>query len=45
MKMFNDMGVPDFKYKINYNQKTLVLDTVNDLLSEENKQRWLDKYM
>ncbi len=41
MDMFNDMGVQDFKYKINCIQKTLVLDKINDLLSEKDKQRWL----
>ncbi len=39
--MFNDMGVPDFKTKINYIQKTLVLDNANYLLAEKDEQRWL----
>ncbi len=41
MTMFNDMDVPDFKYKTNCIQKTPVLDTINDLLSEEGEQRLL----
>ncbi len=39
--MFNDMDVPDFKYKINCIQKTVVLKNINDLFAEENEQRWL----
>jgi hypothetical protein len=42
MKMFDDMGLPNLKYAINCIQKPVVLDKVNDKLSDDTRSKWIE---